>query len=115
MSRTAKALIGIWILLVIGAAGWFGYQANQSSEAAIGGPLSLTDQDGRAFTDADLKGKPTLLYFGYTFCPDVCPTSLLGRRATAAVRIGIPVVHVLGTAPGQERLLPPLPCRQGRQ
>jgi protein SCO1/2 len=83
MSRTAKALIGIWVLVVIGAAGWFAYQANQPREVAIGGPFSLVDQDGRAFTDSDLRGKPTLLYFGYTFCPDVCPTSLLQMENAA--------------------------------
>lgn len=83
MSRTAKVLIGLWILVVIGAAGWFGLQANQPREVTIGGPFSLIDQDGRAFTDSNLKGKPTLLYFGYTFCPDVCPTSLLQMENAA--------------------------------
>lgn len=39
----------------------------------IGGPLSLVDGTGKAVTDADIFTKPTLLYFGYTFCPDVCP------------------------------------------
>lgn len=43
---------------------------------AIGGPFQLTDQTGKAVTDKDLKGKPTLIFFGYTHCPDVCPTSL---------------------------------------
>lgn len=44
--------------------------------AAIGGPFQLTDQHGKAVTDKNLKGKPTLIFFGYTHCPDVCPTSL---------------------------------------
>ncbi|HET9615964.1 MAG TPA: SCO family protein, partial [Pseudolabrys sp.] len=44
--------------------------------AAIGGPFQLTDQNGKAFTEKSLKGKPTLIFFGYTHCPDVCPTSL---------------------------------------
>ena len=44
--------------------------------AAIGGPFQLTDQHGKAVTDKNLKGKPTLIFFGYTNCPDVCPTSL---------------------------------------
>jgi protein SCO1 len=44
--------------------------------AAIGGPFQLTDQNGKAVTDENLKGKPTLIFFGYTHCPDVCPTSL---------------------------------------
>lgn len=44
--------------------------------ATIGGPFSLTDQDGRPFTDRNLKGRYALVYFGYSFCPDVCPTDL---------------------------------------
>lgn len=40
---------------------------------AIGGPFTLTDQDGKTVTDKDVISKPTLVYFGYTFCPDVCP------------------------------------------
>jgi len=44
--------------------------------AAIGGPFQLTDQNGKAVTEKNLKGKPTLIFFGYTHCPDVCPTSL---------------------------------------
>ncbi|MEK9284971.1 MULTISPECIES: SCO family protein [unclassified Bradyrhizobium] len=44
--------------------------------AAIGGPFQLTDQHGKTVTDKSLKGKPTLIFFGYTHCPDVCPTSL---------------------------------------
>jgi len=41
-----------------------------------GGPFQLTDQDGKIVTEASLKGKPTLIFFGYTHCPDVCPTAL---------------------------------------
>jgi protein SCO1/2 len=44
--------------------------------AAIGGPFNLTDQDGRTVTDRDLKGKPFLVFFGFTHCPDLCPTSM---------------------------------------
>lgn len=44
--------------------------------ASIGGPFTLVDQDGRTVTDADFRGKYMLVYFGYTYCPDVCPTSL---------------------------------------
>jgi protein SCO1/2 len=44
--------------------------------AAIGGPFSLVDQNDKPFTDASLKGKWQLVFFGYTHCPDVCPTTL---------------------------------------
>ena len=44
--------------------------------AAVGGPFRLTDQDGRQVTNEDLKGRPFLVFFGFTHCPDVCPTTL---------------------------------------
>src|SRR5213080_3353023 len=47
-----------------------------AAPAAIGGPFQLTDQSGQAVTEQNLKGKPTLIFFGFTHCPDVCPTSL---------------------------------------
>ena len=56
--------------------------------AAIGGPFSLVDQDGKAVTDRSYDGRYRAIYFGYSFCPDVCPTTLTklmqGYRAFAA-------------------------------
>jgi protein SCO1/2 len=46
------------------------------SPSSIGGSFRLTDQNGRTVTDADFKGKPFLVFFGFTHCPDVCPTAL---------------------------------------
>lgn len=43
----------------------------------VGGPFALIDQDGRPRTDADLRGQLVILTFGYTGCPDVCPTDLM--------------------------------------
>src|ERR1700709_2176790 len=47
-----------------------------TAPAAIGGPFQLTDQAGQVVTEKNLQGKPTLIFFGFTHCPDVCPTSL---------------------------------------
>jgi protein SCO1/2 len=44
--------------------------------AQVGGPFRLLDQDGKPITDQDLKGKPFLVFFGFTRCPEVCPTTL---------------------------------------
>src|SRR5437868_1684458 len=49
---------------------------NVPQVASIGGPFSLTDQNGRTVSDRDLKGRPFLVFFGFTHCPDVCPTTL---------------------------------------
>jgi cytochrome oxidase Cu insertion factor (SCO1/SenC/PrrC family) len=43
----------------------------------VGGPFALTDQDGRRRTDSEFRGKLMIIYFGYTFCPDVCPADLM--------------------------------------
>jgi cytochrome oxidase Cu insertion factor (SCO1/SenC/PrrC family) len=53
----------------------------------IGGPFALTDQDGRPRTDADFRGKLMLVYFGFTYCPDVCPTDLQ-QMGLAVDRLG---------------------------
>lgn len=45
--------------------------------AGVGGPFTLTTHEGGRLSDSDLKGKPFALFFGFTYCPDVCPTSLL--------------------------------------
>lgn len=47
-----------------------------TAPSAIGGPFRLTDHDGKTITDESLKGKPFLVFFGFTHCPDVCPTTL---------------------------------------
>ena len=54
---------------------------------SIGGPFTLIDQDGTPRTDADFRGKLMLVYFGFTFCPDICPTDLL-QMALAVDQLG---------------------------
>jgi len=49
---------------------------SQTPSTVIGGPFSLTDHNGRAVTQQDFRGKFMLVMFGYTYCPDVCPTQL---------------------------------------
>jgi protein SCO1 len=44
--------------------------------SAVGGPFNLVDQNGKSITDQDMKGKPFLVFFGFTHCPGVCPTTL---------------------------------------
>jgi len=50
--------------------------AGTALASAIGGPFHLIDQNGKPISDADLKGKWQLVFFGYTHCPDTCPTAL---------------------------------------
>lgn len=45
-------------------------------QALVGGPFKLTDHTGKTVTDRDFRGKHMLVFFGFTFCPDVCPTAL---------------------------------------
>ena len=47
-----------------------------TGEALVGGPFTLVDQTGKSITDKDFRGKYMLIFFGYTYCPDVCPTEL---------------------------------------
>jgi protein SCO1 len=63
-------LIGLLVML------WALGGARGVTPAAIGGPFQLTDQSGATITDKSLEGRPTLIFFGFTHCPDVCPTSL---------------------------------------
>ena len=52
------------------------YQGTAGGPSAIGGPFKLVDQNGKPITDEDMKGHPFLVFFGYTHCPDICPTTL---------------------------------------
>jgi protein SCO1/2 len=63
------------------------YQGTGSGPLAIGGPFKLIDESGKPITDQDMKGRPFLVFFGYTHCPDICPTTLFEMSE---------VMHVLG-------------------
>jgi protein SCO1/2 len=69
--------IGLTAVLWLAGGGPFGSNLlGKTQPAKIGGPFQLTDQTGRSVTEKDMIGRPTLIFFGYTHCPDVCPTSL---------------------------------------
>ena len=55
-----------------------------SGEAQIGGPFTLVNQDGETVTDETYRGKAMLIYFGFTYCPDICPMSLQVMDAALA-------------------------------
>jgi len=59
-------------------------QVTATGVAAIGGAFTLIDHNGQTVTEADLLGRPTLTYFGFTYCPDVCPTALQSLGAALA-------------------------------
>jgi len=77
--KTLLAILGIALVLGIGLTYrlmMMGTETNSSGAASIGGPFELVNQDGETVTQDTFKGKYMLAYFGYTFCPDVCPTEL---------------------------------------
>jgi protein SCO1/2 len=83
MAKRRIALIGVFVVLVAavaallatGAVLWFERPATASLE--LGGPFALIDaNDGKTVTEQSFRGKLMLIYFGYTFCPDACPTTL---------------------------------------
>lgn len=87
--RRRPFLIGLSALALSAAAGGYLYWQSGRLEqtASIGGPFSLLDGDGRRVTEADFKGKWLMIFFGYTFCPDACPTAL-SAMAEAMDRLG---------------------------
>lgn len=70
-------LVGVAIL-VAALAGWTGYQIlnDRLTEQPYGGSFELVDQHGAPITEAALRGHPSVLFFGFTHCPEVCPTTL---------------------------------------
>jgi protein SCO1/2 len=89
-------------LLSLAAVVWVTLPGGQTASApsAIGGAFRLTAQDGRAVTERDLLGRPSLVFFGFTHCPDICPTKLyemtqmLERLGPDATRLNVVFVTV---------------------
>jgi len=119
MTRTTRNGLIAFIIALAVIVGGFAY--NQYTEAdlaparapvSIGGDFTLVDQNGTTRHDSDFRGKLMLVYFGYTYCPDVCPTTLatmsqalekLGARAAAVTPIFITVDPARDT-PAQMKL-----------
>ncbi|MGF0538557.1 SCO family protein [Agrobacterium sp. ES01] len=77
-----KIRIALWVAVVAmaGVFGWLTFSITQSkqqmTEAPYGVPFQLVDQNGQEITEQAFRGKPTALFFGFTHCPEVCPTTL---------------------------------------
>ena len=68
---SASLVVGLVLMLWV-----MGGLRHVTAPAAIGGPFQLTDQTGQTVTDKSMQGRPSLIFFGFTHCPDVCPTTL---------------------------------------
>jgi protein SCO1 len=102
------AAAGALVVAIAGLAAWLGF-AERPAElspsmvnvqgADIGGPFELTGQDGKRVTSDQLIDGPTLIYFGYTFCPDVCPvdTQIMAQAVDILDEQGIDVTPVFIT------------------
>ena len=81
-NRTFVILFGLLTVIFVGAIGvgvWIVTQSRQAGgegSSLVGGPFELTDHTGRSVTEADYDGAHKIVYFGYTTCPDVCPTGM---------------------------------------
>jgi protein SCO1/2 len=79
-------MIAAGLAVVVFAFAAYELEANGPAPSAqssnqMGGPFHLVDQTGRSVSDRDLLGKPTVMFFGFTYCPDVCPTTLADMTA----------------------------------
>ncbi len=79
--RAIRILVWLAVVALVGTVGWIYFASQRGTvpgivASQIGGPFTLTDQNGNTVTEAALQGHPSVMYFGYTYCPDVCPTTL---------------------------------------
>jgi protein SCO1 len=70
------AVVGMLVAVLLLGAGGFLWMTGNAGGPSIGGPFTLESSAGKTVTDRDFRGKYMLVYFGYTYCPDVCPTTL---------------------------------------
>ena len=87
--RLRNLLLGLFSLACLAFVGLVGYSLLRTPElydTPIGGPFALQDSQGQARSDAAFRGSYLLIYFGYTYCPDICPTTLMAMtRALEAL------------------------------
>lgn len=76
MSRGTRLLVALAAALVGVALGWLIQSLDFTASPQVGGRFALVDQDGRRVTDASYRGKAMAVFFGFTNCPDICPTGL---------------------------------------
>ena len=69
-------VMGLLVAVLLLGTGAFIWLSGGSGGSLVGGPFTLEDGNGKPVTDRDFRGKYMLVYFGYTYCPDVCPTTL---------------------------------------
>jgi len=78
--KTLRIFLWAGVVVFAGLLAWLTFQVTQSSdkiaEAPFGVPFELIDQNGQPITEQAFRGKPTALFFGFTHCPEVCPTTL---------------------------------------
>lgn len=90
LKRTVLALAILAVVAVSLVLGWVtyhGFSGTETAEISVGGPFALQDGDGKTVSDQDFRGKFMLIYFGYTHCPDACPTAL-NAMAVALDKLG---------------------------
>ncbi len=73
---TRSLAVAIAVIALLGLGIWIAATPERTPSALIGGPFTLQTGDGKTLTDADMKGRPFLVYFGYIHCPDICPMTL---------------------------------------
>lgn len=103
MPRRSVVYLAVLVIALAAALGGYALLSRKKTNndeagsgiALVGGPFSLTDQNGKRVTEKDFLGKYMLVFFGYTYCPDICPTEL--QVMTAALN---------SMGPGAEKITP---------
>ncbi|RBP13746.1 protein SCO1/2 [Roseiarcus fermentans] len=105
-ARPGLVALAIGAAAVLAIAAWLALTPERgATPSLIGGPFALSDGDGRTITSDSLRGRPFLVYFGYTHCPDVCPTEL-ARVADVLAKMGDKAIPALFITVDPERDTP---------